>query len=72
MFFFLYRSEFRQKKIGAVISTLMAAICKKWRQLLLTFMFLGTSADLTLVVVELSSGPSTSLLALEQVLTLPW
>ena len=38
--FFLNRSEFRQKKIGAVISTLMAAFCHRWRQFLLTFMFL--------------------------------
>ena len=31
-----------------------------------------TSADLTLVVVELKSGPSSSLIALDEVLTLPW
>ena len=32
----------------------------------------GTSADSTLVAAELRSSPCTSLLALGQVLTLPW
>ena len=43
---------------------------QQWSQYLPTCA--GTSVDLTRVLVELSSGPSTFLLALEQVLTLPW
>ena len=38
--FFLNRSEFRQKKIGAVIRDPMTAKCDIWRQFWSTFMFL--------------------------------
>ena len=44
-------------------------MAQKWSQFFPTCT--GTSADSTLVVVELGSGHCTFLLALEQVLTVP-